>query len=610
VDLLELNASLPAAAVTVVRRSVEKNREERYQSARDLAFHLQQLLLAAESGPARSARRAVRRGVFLLAAAAGGALLAVAGFLGFGWRPADPTFDQLTFHRGRIGGARFSADGAAIIFSEAREGRPLELWWLSGPESPEPRYLGHRGADVLAVRAGKLGLSTGRRFLAGERFVGTLAEAPVGEGSPRELAADVEDADFDPSGREYVVARSSGAGTETRLEYPVGHVLYRTSGSIRHPRFSPDGRRIAFLEDPTGRGAGGMVVLFDLDGRRTPLTESWASARGLAWSPTGNEVWFAAGESRSSRALRAVDLQRHERVLLRTPASLTLWDIAPDGRVLLTRDEERSALVGVPPGESAERDLSWFDSSGLADLSDDGRKVLFDDRFGLYVRGTDGSPAVLLGLKDGFGDDFSPDGQRVLATTALGRQLVILPSGLGEPVFLPDHGITNHRGALWFPDGRRLLFTGAPSGGNARTYVQDLEGGAPRPLTPENAWAVSISPDGEWVAAIGAEPGIVLWPVAGGEEPRPVPSSLPGDRPVAWSADGRSLWVFRRGEVPAEVWQLDIATGRRQLWRKLQPPDPDGVYSINDFRVTRDGRAYAYSYKRVVSQLYLARGVR
>jgi WD40 repeat protein len=289
---------------------------------------------------------------------------------------------------------------------------------------------------------------------------------------------------------------------------------------------------------------------------------------------------------------------------------LTLWDVASDGRVLLSRDEERSALVGVPPGESTERDLSWFDSSGLADLSDDGLKVLFDDRFGLYVRGTDGSPAVLLGLRDGFGDDFSPDGRQVLATTALARQLVVLPSGLGEPVLLPDHGITTHRGALWFPDGRRLLFTGAPPGRNARTYVQDLEGGAPRALTPENVWALSISPDGEWVAAIGAEPGSVLWPVASEQKPRPVPSSLPGDRPVAWSADGRSLWVFRRGEVPAEVWQLDIATGRRQLWKKLRPPDPGGVYSINDFRVTRDGRAYAYSYKRVVSQLYLAKGVR
>jgi hypothetical protein len=87
---------------------------------------------------------------------------------------------------------------------------------------------------------------------------------------------------------------------------------------------------------------------------------------GLAWSSTGDEIWFAAGGWRTNRALRAVDLKRRQRLILQTPASLTLWDIAPDGRVLLARDEERSALVGVPPGESTERDLSWFDTSGLA----------------------------------------------------------------------------------------------------------------------------------------------------------------------------------------------------------------------------------------------------
>lgn len=65
----------------------------------------------------------------------------------------------------------------------------------------------------------------------------------------------------------------------------------------------------------------------------------------------------------------------------------------------------------------------------------------------------------------------------------------------------------------------------------------------------------------------------------------------------------RSLWVFHRGEVPAEVSRIDLATGRRQVWKKLSPPNSSGVYSIIDFKVTRDVRAYFYSYKRVLSQL-------
>jgi WD40 repeat protein len=461
----------------------------------------------------------------------------------------------------------------------------------------------------LSVRAGKLALSLGRRFLVGERFVGTLAEAPIGEGSPLELAENVEDADWDLSGKQLAVARSPSAGEESRLEYPVGHALYKTSGSIRYPRFSRDGRQIAFLEDPTGRGAGGRVAVVDLEGHLRLLTEDWTSAHGLAWSPAGDEIWFAAGGSRTNRALRAVDLRQRQRLVLGAPASLTLWDIAPDGRVLCSRDEERSVLMGVSPGESTERDLSWFDNSGLADLSEDGHVVLFGDRFGVYIRRTDGSPPVHLALKDGFGDDFSPDGKSVLATSASGDQLVVLPAGLGDPKPLPAYGISTYRGALWFPDGRRVLFNGTQRGGTLRSYVQDLQGGPPSALTPDNTWVLSISSDGNWVAAIAPDEGVSIWPVAGGK-PRPVPSSRAGDRPIAWSVDGKWLWVFRRSEVLAEVSRLEIATGRRQLWKQLQPPDATGVYSILNVRVTPDGRAYAYSYKRVLSQLYIANGLR
>jgi Tol biopolymer transport system component len=620
-DGLAGNAHLPAGLVAVVRRCLEKSKEERYQSARDLAFQLRQFQEPAiDPAPSRPGGPRGRRIAALAAIVAGAA---VAGWLlRENLWPSAPTFAQLSFRRGRIGGARFASDAGAVVYSEARDGGPLEVWWIGAADSPESRPLGHRGADLLAVRGGKLALSLQRRYVFGERFVGTLAEAPLGEGSPRELVEDVEDADWDPAGTQLTIARSPSVGEESRLEYPPGHTLYKTTGSLRYPRFSRDGRRIAFVEDPTGRASGGRVSVVDLDGRHTQLTDDWPSARGIAWSPAGHEVWFAAGGSRTNRTLRAVNLKGRQRVIHQAPASLTLWDVARDGRILLSHDQERSVLVGVPPGEVKERDLSWFDYSGLADLSEDGQMVLFDDRFGVYIRRTDGSPPFHLGVPDGFGDDFSPDGKKVLATTGSGRQLVVIPSGAGsEPRPLPTHGIATHRGALWFPDGQRILFNGAPPGGRARSYIQDLDGGAPRAVTPENIWTTSISPDGQWLATIQdesearrssgarARPPIDLWPVAGGE-PRPVLSSHPGDRPVAWTADGRSLWVFRRGEVPAEVSRLEIDTGRRHVWRRLTPPDPAGVYSINDFRVTRGGEAYFYSYKRVLSHLYAVEGLK
>ena len=120
---------------------------------------------------------------------------------------------------------------------------------------------------------------------------------------------------------------------------------------------------------------------------------------------------------------------------------------------------------------------------------------------------------------------------------------------------------------------------------------------------------MSISPDGLWVAAMGTGQSISLWPVAGGA-PRQVAGTEPADRPAAWSEDGRSLWILRRGEIPAQVYQLDIATGRRRLWKTLVPPDTAGVYSIIEFRITPKGDSYFYSFTRLLSQLYLVRGLR
>ena len=90
------------------------------------------------------------------------------------------------------------------------------------------------------------------------------------------------------------------------------------------------------------------------------------------------------------------------------------------------------AVVGVPPGEASERDLSWFDTAGLAALSSDGGTLLFGDRFGMYVRPTNGSPAVKLGAAEGYPDDLSPDGKLVLATSLSTDQLSLIPYGAGS----------------------------------------------------------------------------------------------------------------------------------------------------------------------------------
>jgi hypothetical protein len=618
-DPVTLNAKLPPAAAAVVRRCLEKNREERFQSARDLAFDLQQLREQTEATkPVPAAGAALRRrGLTALVVAA-----LLVGGIGLGLllpRDAAPTFEQLTFRRGRISGARFTPGAQAVVYSDGER-----VWRVdvldSGPTSPLP--LGHSGSDVLAARAGELALSIGRRFVLGERFAGTLALAPVDGGAPHPRRENVEDADWDPSGTRLATAVSSGG--QSWIEYD-GRRLYGTEagGSIRFPRVSRDGERIAFLEDPTARGVGGYVKVVDLNGVAATLSGEWDSVRGLAWSPSGDEVWFTAGAERTSRALRAASLRGKQRTILEAPGSLTLWEVAPDGRALISRDDERRAVIGVPPGQTAERDLSWFDEAGLAHLSADGSVLLFGDRLGIYLRKTDRSPPTRLGLKDGFADDLSPDKRKVLATVDSSRRLVIVPTGPGENETLNPYGIARYRGARWFPDGRRILVNGIPAAGQGgsgsasgredesevRAYIQHVQGGAPRQLTETGTLGLLVSPDSQHVAGIGRDQEIEIWPVAGGP-PRRVPGSLPGERPVAWTDDGRSLWLFRRGEVPAPVYQVEIATGRRRLWKTLVPPDTDGVISVIDLEITPTGHAYFYSYAQMLSHLYLVGGLK
>jgi len=448
----------------------------------------------------------------------------------------------------------------------------------------------------------------------GERFSGTLATAPLGGGPPREQNVNVEDADWDPAGRALALVRSAGVGGNSWIEYPAATRRYESAGSIRFPRVSRDGRYLVFLEDSAAAGEGGHVMLLDLqDGRTRKLTEPWHSVRGLAWSRDGREIWFTAGDSFATRVLRSVTIAGRQRDVLAMPGSLTLWDIAADGGVLLSRDDERRSLVGVRPGTQEERDISWLDDSGLADLSDDGRMLLFTDRFGVYLAPTDGSPPIRLDVGDAYADDLSPDGTRVLATSRSTSALMVLPTGAGARETVPAHSILRYRGARWFPDGQHILFSGTERDRGLRSYVQDLHGGPPRPLTPEHIWALAISRDGKLVAATGdntpdTPPGISIWPVAGGIS-RDVPGSQRADRPVGWSADGRSLWIFRRGEIPAQVTQLDIESGRRQILKSLAPADTAGVYSITELAITPDGASYFYSYRRLLSQLYLVRGL-
>ncbi len=213
-------------------------------------------------------------------------------------------------------------------------------------------------------------------------------------------------------------------------------------------------------------------------------------------------------------------------------------------------------------------------------------------------------------LGDGLPTQLSPDHKWVLTIQRTQPpQLVLLPTGPGEPKPVPRHGFTDFLAAHWFPDGKTIVVNGAEPGHGLRSYVQDLQTGASRPVTPEGVWVQAVSPDGRLLAAAGSGQPVSLYPAAGGE-PRRVAGAQPGDRIAGWTSDQQSLFVFRRDELPCRIYKLDVASGRRDLVREMSPADPAGVVATHEVEITPDGRAYAYSFVRILSELFIAEGLK
>ena len=620
-DPPELPASVPAALDRIARRCLEKRPEERFQSARDVAFALD--AVSGTPGPRDPALAKARPGSTRRLGAVAAALAMVTGLAAgiLAGRHLDqrrpPSFHQLTFRRGTIWSARFSPDGQSYAYGAAWDGNPVQVF-TSRVGSSEFTPLPLPAANLLGMSgSGEMALSLGHRNWGGRFYgQGTLARAPLAGGAPREVLEDAHYADWAPDGRTLAVVRTFAG--HNRLEYPIGKVLYQTDGWISHPRVSPHGDSVAFLDHP-GPADPGSVAVVDLGGRKTTLSAGWFTAQGLAWRPDGREVWFTAARTGGNASLRAVTLTGQERLILQVPARLSLHDIFRDGRALIAREGLRIGVTGLAAGETSERDLSWLDSSVVSDLSADGTALLLDESgegagstFSTYLRRMDGSAAVRLG--EGVGSRFSPDGKRALAICGPQRQrLALLPIGTGEVQEVERGGITSYRAARWFPDGKRILFASAEAGRGMRLYLQVLDGGKPRPLTPEGVspgWDLCnpISPDNKWVTAVRADRRIVLYPVEG-SEPRELAALEPGEKPVQWDVYGRSLYVMRSEEVRARVYRLDVSTGRRELWKEVVPPDPVGVFGFMNFMTTPDARSYAYTYMRQLSELYLVEGL-
>jgi dipeptidyl aminopeptidase/acylaminoacyl peptidase len=247
-------------------------------------------------------------------------------------------------------------------------------------------------------------------------------------------------------------------------------------------------------------------------------------------------------------------------------------------------------------------------------MSADGNTVLFDEQgvesgptYTVAVRDTLGSPPIPLG--QGMAGNLSRDGKWA-STIISNSRLLLLPTGAGTAKQIELGDIQQYwYGASWMPDGKQIVFSANRPRHAVQCFIQGVDGGKPRPVTPEGVFICRMSPDGKSIAGndLGGGGGS-LYPIDGGQ-PRPIPGLEAGESFV-WTSNPRFLYVYRWKQSPVKIYRLDILTGQKQFFTEMTPPDVAGLRNISFIHFSSDGRAYVYSYSRLLSELYLVKGLK
>ena len=609
--------SISPALERVIRRCLEKSREERFHSARDVAFALDAVTASSSSSGNRAVVESAKPRKWVPKLAVGLTGLALVGLLAYfasGRRIKQeaPSYRQVTFDSGYAGPARFTRDSNTIVYSAAWNGGPVELY-SQRTAGTQPHALGTE-ADVMGIADnGDMAVILNHRYLASWLQRGTLARLPVDGGRPRPILEDVYAADITRDGKEFAIVR--GVGSKQRLEFPIGKALFETLGWINDVRIAPDGAHVAFHEHHLVPDDQGRVVVVDLQGNNQILTPVYYSSHGLAWTPDGKEIWHSESTEGEEGGIYAVNLSGQNRVIMRSPIEAQIQDISSANKVLL--ESVRYQLeVGVK--HSGDR-MALAQQGGITDfggISSDGHQLLASRFVGndyqVFLIDTKTFAPTRLG--EGYGSGVTPDGKMVAAIRNSERgKLIFYPVGPGDERTI-DLGRLNaqvsatENGVTFSTDGRFTLLSAIDSQGDLRDYLIDVHTGSVKPVTPPGSKDGKLSPDGTRVVTmnLGAQK-MVLVDVESGKT-----SDILGidgrDRVIGWNSNGRFLFVWDQ-VLPARLFALDVTTGRRELVQAVEPTSTVGAMYAR-LVASSDGKTVAYRLRRGLYAIYLADGLR
>jgi hypothetical protein len=616
-EWIESGRQIPPALDRIVRHCLEKSPELRFQSARDLAFDLESITTLTGTGSISTARIRERRRWWQFAVVA--AVLVVAA--GLGWklasiRPAaHAQFHQLTYRRGTIGGARFTPDAKNVLFGAIWEASNEPEVYTVAADGVGGHPLGIRNARLLAVsKSGELAVALSPKFVTNLIIPGDLGRTSSAGGVPKAEIENVNAADFTPDGTALSIVRYDPENRICRVEYPLGKVLH-TDKAVDYLRFSPDGKYLAFITHSERSDDRGNVIILKSTGEKVAQGPLFESAGGLAWSPSGKEVWTTS--PLESGEIHALSISGKSRSPFTVPGRLRLLDIAADGQLLVTQGIARRGMVVSTSNGLWQRDLSWLDFGYMRGITADGKTILFEEegsaneKYQVFLRDVDGSPAVPIG--EGYGLAVSTDKKWVLAQklTEPVQEVWVYPVGPGEPRRLSPPNLNPQVAGSFLSDNKHVLYVANEAGHQARTWIQDIDNGSPHPVTEEGTTGYLASPDGKVLLTRPRlnQPEFLIEIESGVH--RAILGLSPGDIVLGWTSDGQ-LYVSSAPtptRTALHVETLNPHTGVRTPWHDLIPP-PIGGVEPNPPIITQNGATVGFAYRLRLADLYMISGVR